>query len=71
MGKPSIKSKYKGVSFDRFIGKFYSCITHDGTTYPGGYHVSDREAAKLRDLAIIRHNLPLEKLQILSPPKKQ
>jgi len=60
-------SKYDGVAFHKRSGKFRATLTFKGKTYPCGKSDDPREAARLRDITIIRVGAPLSKLQILKP----
>lgn len=61
------KRKYEGVHFHRRSGMFKATFTMNGQRYDCGYSTIPREAARLRDLTIIRVGGPLKKLQILTP----
>lgn len=63
-------TEYIGVRWKGDRSKFVSTLSlHGEVLYCGASH-DPREAAKLRDLAIIKYGLPLEKLQVLKPVKK-
>lgn len=58
-------SDYKGVKWCKKAEKWNSYITESGIRHECGYYSSEREAAKARDLTIIKKGLKA-KLQILS-----
>jgi len=62
-------TKYQGVSFSKRYKKFRSTFTYKGITYECGLSENPREAARLRDITIIRIGAPQEKLQILKLKK--
>jgi hypothetical protein len=64
------KIKYEGVSFSKRYGKFRSAITYKGITYECGLSHDPREAARLRDITILRIGAPKSKLQILKPKEE-
>jgi hypothetical protein len=64
-----MKNEYEGVSYDKRSEKFRATLTHKGVTYECGLSSIPREAARLRDLTIIRVGAPIGKLQILKPKK--
>lgn len=59
-------SKYKGVSWDTNSQKWLSQVAENKTVHQCGYFKDDREAAKARDLKILRLGLK-KPLQILTP----
>jgi hypothetical protein len=61
------KSIYTGVRYDGKTTKFTAEIQHNGNRYFCGRADNALAAAKLRDMTIIRLNLPKEKLQVLKP----
>jgi hypothetical protein len=64
------KIKYEGVSFSKRYGKFRSSITYKGITYECGLSDDPREAARLRDITIIRLGITKKKLQVLKPKEE-
>jgi hypothetical protein len=61
---------YIGVRWKGDRRMFVSTLILDGEQLYCGASVDPREAAKLRDIAIIKYGLPVEKLQVLKPVKK-
>jgi hypothetical protein len=59
------KKGYTGVSYDRTRQKWRVKFTYKGITYLDTTTETEREGVKMRDLAIIKHNLKLP-LQILT-----
>jgi len=67
----SVKSKYKGVRWRSNEQRFVSSITYKGQVIHCGTSKDDREVARLRDLAILKYGLPLDKLQILKAKENE
>jgi hypothetical protein len=63
------KSNYIGVYYSKKFKKFCSNVTFNGVTYNCGTSSDPREAARLRDLKIIKIGAPVKSLQILKPIK--
>jgi hypothetical protein len=63
-------TEYVGVTWKGDRSMFVSTLSLHGEKLYCGSSRDPREAAKLRDLAIIKYGLPLEKLQVLKPVKK-
>jgi hypothetical protein len=63
------KIKYEGVVFNKRYGKFKSSITYKRITYECGSSDDPREAARLRDITILRLGAP-KKLQVLKPKEQ-
>lgn len=61
---------YRGVSYNRNTGKYYSTVRSGGIKYNCGSYDTDVEAAKARDKKVIEKGLKVE-LQVLKPVKKQ
>lgn len=61
------KTNYTGVKFSTRAGSYCASISHKGETINCGSSKDEREAARLRDLVILRMNLPQSKLQVLKP----
>lgn len=64
------KIKYQGVSFSKRYGKFRATFTYKGKTHECGSSDDPREAARLRDITILRIGAPKDKLQILKPKEE-
>lgn len=64
------KIDYHGVSFSKRYKKFKSTFTYKGVTHECGSSDDPREAARLRDITIIRLAAPLDKLQVLKPKEE-
>tara|TARA_R110000868_G_scaffold25403_2_gene99103 strand:- start:534 stop:743 length:210 start_codon:yes stop_codon:yes gene_type:complete len=65
------KTDYQGVSFSKRDRKFKSTFTYKGITHECGTSNNPREAARLRDITILRLGAPQEKLQVLKPKKEE
>lgn len=61
---------YEGVNFHKQSKKFKSTFTYKGVRHDCGNSDDPREAARLRDITILRLKGPLKKLQILKPKKE-
>ncbi|MHC0441596.1 hypothetical protein [Flavobacterium sp. 3-210] len=59
-------SPYTGVGWHKETQKWRSSVTEKNIRYECGYHDTDREAAKARDLKILALGLK-KPLQILKP----
>jgi hypothetical protein len=64
------KIKYEGVSFNKRYRKYRASITYKGITHECGLSDDPREAARLRDITILRIGAPKNKLQILKPKEE-
>lgn len=64
------KIDYQGVSFSKRHKRFKSTFTYKGVTHECGSSDDPREAARLRDITIIRLGAPLNKLQVLKPKEE-
>lgn len=64
------KSGYKGVSWDVRTKRWRVKLKHKGVVYIDSYASDEKTAIKARDIAIIKHSLPL-KLQLLTSVKKK
>lgn len=62
-------SKYVGVSFNKKTNKYSSTLLANDEVYRCGHFETEREAAKARDLKIIKLRLD-RPLQILKPLQK-
>ena len=65
------RTNYKGVRWRKNEQRFVSSITFNGKLLHCGTCKNDREAARLRDLAIIKYGLSLNKLQVLKPKEQE
>ena len=63
-------TEYISVRWRNDAQRFVSTICYNGEVITCGSSRDPREAAKLRDLHIIKYGLPLEKLQVLKKVKK-
>lgn len=61
------KDEYVGVKYDHSIRKFVSSLKYENSYIRCGVADTAKEAAILRDIQIIKLNLPYKKLQILKP----
>lgn len=61
------KDKYVGVKYDSNIRKFVSSLKFQNSYIRCGSADTAKEAAILRDIQIIKLNLPYSKLQVLKP----
>lgn len=59
------KIEYEGVYYNKKQKKYRATFTFKGKTHESGFADTAREAARLRDITIIRLGGPLRKLQIL------
>ena len=64
--KPNQTSNYVGVSYNKKTNKYSSTLLANNEVYRCGHFETDREAAKARDLKIIKLRLN-RPLQILKP----
>jgi hypothetical protein len=64
------KTDYQGVNFSKRNKKFKATVTYKGVTHECGSSDDPREAARLRDITIIRLGAPLNKLQVLKPKEE-
>ncbi|WP_310876943.1 thioredoxin family protein [Priestia megaterium] len=58
--KPNTSSKYKGVSYNKSSGKYFAYVRHNKKQKSLGYHLTELEAATVRDKYIIDNNLNLK-----------
>lgn len=65
-----MNKNFTGVVYKRGICLYESKVSHMGVTYYCGWFETETEAAKARDLCILRNGLKV-KLQILKPIKKK
>jgi hypothetical protein len=63
------KIQYTGVYYNKKQKKYRATFTHKGETHESGFADTPREAAKLRDITIIKVGGPLKKLQVLTVKK--
>jgi hypothetical protein len=64
------KNDYQGVSFSKRYKKFKATFTYKGITHECGLSDDPREAARLRDITILRLGASKNKLQILKPKEE-
>jgi hypothetical protein len=64
------KNDYQGVYYSKRYKKFRATFTYKGVTHECGLSDDPREAARLRDITILRLGAPLERLQILKPKEE-
>lgn len=65
-----VTSKYKGVQWRSDIQKYRASVTEKNVRYECGFAETEREAAILRDMKILKLGLNRSKLQILTSLKK-
>jgi hypothetical protein len=63
----SVKTQYTGVVFNETLKKYVSTIKHENKVIRCGVADTAKDAAVLRDIQIIKLNLPYKKLQVLKP----
>jgi hypothetical protein len=64
------KNDYQGVHYSKRYKKFRATFTHKNVTHECGLSDDPREAARLRDITILRLGASKDKLQILKPKEE-
>jgi hypothetical protein len=64
------KNDYQGVHYSKRYKKFRATFTYKNVTHECGLSDDPREAARLRDITILRLGASKDKLQILKPKEE-
>jgi hypothetical protein len=64
------KNEYQGVHYSKRYKKFRATFTYKNVTHECGLSDDPREAARLRDITILRLGASKDKLQILKPKEE-
>jgi|LakMenE01Jun11ns_1017448.scaffolds.fasta_scaffold9007468_2 hypothetical protein len=64
------KNEYQGVHYNKRYKKFRATFTYKNVTHECGLSDDPREAARLRDITILRLGASKDKLQILKPKEE-